>query len=129
MYVIHLCLLTLTAYFKANEQRCERNLSFDNVSLDSIADGYLAALLDSPIVYQLGETTVVRLSGNLVMKGGGNLLPYGAEVLIALKTCIRAPHVHRSFQVTDSTEYSGIAGYIVINYISGQSLDNYWDNL
>ena len=92
-------LLTLTAYFKANEQRCERNLSFDKFGLDSIADGYLAALLDSPIVYQLGETTVVQLSGNLVMIGGGNLLPYGAEVLklVALKTCIRAPQVHRSF--------------------------------
>lgn len=73
----------------------------------------------------------MRLSKNLVLKGGGNVLPCEAEVLrlINSKSSIRVPRVHRSFQLDDETQYFGTAGYIVMDYIDGQPLDTFWNDL
>jgi hypothetical protein len=74
---------------------------------------------------------VVRLSKDLVLKDGGNVLPCEAKVLriVASKPRIRAPRVHRSFQVADDTKYFGTKGYIVMDYINGQPLDSCWEGL
>ncbi|QKX60702.1 uncharacterized protein TRUGW13939_07848 [Talaromyces rugulosus] len=105
----------------------------DNVDLDFVTNESLVALLDSaPIIYQLGGTTVVRLSKELAMKGGGSVLPCEAETLklIESSNCsIRAPRVRRSFQLPDETQYFGTMGYIVMDYIRGQSLDKLWEEL
>ncbi|KOS41882.1 hypothetical protein ACN38_g7273 [Penicillium nordicum] len=65
------------------------------------------------------------------MKGGGGVLSCEAKTLnfIASKTGIRAPRVHRAFQVEDETQYSGTKGYIVMDFIAGQPLDKCWTNL
>lgn len=73
------------------------------------------------MLHKLGATKVVRLSRHLVMKGGGSVLPCEAETLnfVASKTGIRAPRVHRAFQVEDETQYFGTKGYIVMDFIAG----------
>jgi len=53
------------------------------------------------------------------MKGGGSVLPCEAEMLnlVASKTNIRTPRVHRSFQIQDETQYFGTRGYMVMDFI------------
>jgi aminoglycoside phosphotransferase (APT) family kinase protein len=48
--------------------------------------------------------------------------------LVASRTSIRAPRVHRSFQVKDDAQYFGTSGYIVMDFIQGLPLDECWDN-
>ncbi|KAH1334629.1 hypothetical protein KXW91_004900 [Aspergillus fumigatus] len=113
---------------KASDRACP----LDDKELDSLSDESLADLLNSaPILYGLGQTTVVRLSQNLVLKGVGNGLPCEAKVLqlVASRSNIRAPRVHRPLQVTDDTKYFGTMGYIVMDYIDGEPLDGCWGDL
>lgn len=65
------------------------------------------------------------------MKGGGSVMTSEAEMLrlIASKTTIRVPRVYRSFQIPDDTQYFGTSGYIVMDFIPGQPLDEIWNNL
>ncbi|OQD70488.1 hypothetical protein PENDEC_c023G02483 [Penicillium decumbens] len=65
------------------------------------------------------------------MKGGGSVLPCEAEMLnlVASKTNIRTPRVRRSFQIQDETQYFGTRGYMVMDFIQGQPLDECWSNL
>ncbi|KAK4867221.1 hypothetical protein LT330_000731 [Penicillium expansum] len=110
----------------------EGGFPLDGKDLDSVTDETLVALLESaPVLHHLGATKVVRLSRHLVMKGGGSVLPCEAKTLnlVASKTGIRAPRVHRSFQVEDETQYFGTKGYIVMDFISGQPLDECWTDL
>lgn len=73
----------------------------------------------------------MRLSENLIMKGGGSVMASEAEMLrlIASRATIRAPRVYRSFQVKDDTQYFGTSGYIVMDFIPGQPLDECWNAL
>lgn len=73
----------------------------------------------------------MRLSETLIMKGGGSVMASEAEMLrlIASRTTIRAPRVYRSFQVKDDTQYFGTSGYIVMDFIPGQPLDESWNSL
>jgi aminoglycoside phosphotransferase (APT) family kinase protein len=67
-----------------------------------------------------------------VLKAGGSVLLCEAEALrlIALKApSLRVPRVHRSFQVEDPSTYFGTRGYIVMDYINGQQIDECWDSL
>ncbi|OQE08521.1 hypothetical protein PENVUL_c009G01285 [Penicillium vulpinum] len=110
----------------------EGDFPLDGKDLDSVTDEALIALLESaPALHDLGSTKVVRLSRHLVMKGGGSVLPCEAEMLnfVASKTGIRVPRVHRSFQVEDRTQYFRTRGYIVMDFIAGKPLDNYWPDL
>jgi hypothetical protein len=65
------------------------------------------------------------------MKGGGSVLAIEAEVLllIAPRTTIRPPRVYRAFQLKDDTQYFGTSGYIVMDFIPGQPLDECWNAL
>ncbi|CAG8058019.1 unnamed protein product [Penicillium nalgiovense] len=104
----------------------------DGKDVNSVTDEDLATLLTAaPILHQLGGTTVVRLSETLIMKGGGSVMASEAEMLrlIASRTTIRAPRVYRSFQVKDDTQYFGTTGYIVMDFIPGQPLDECWNGL
>ncbi|CAI7585941.1 unnamed protein product [Penicillium palitans] len=110
----------------------EGDFPLDGRDLDSVTDETLATLHESaPVLHKLGATKVVRLSQHLVMKGGGSVLPCEAETLnfVASKTGIRAPRVHRAFQVEDEAQYFGTKGYIVMDFIAGQPLDKCWTNL
>lgn len=73
----------------------------------------------------------MRLSETLIMKGGGSVMASEAEMLrlITSRTAIRAPRVYRSFQVKDDTQYFGSFGYIVMDFIPGQPLDECWNGL
>ena len=73
----------------------------------------------------------MRLSKKLIMKGGGSVLASEAKMLnlINSRASIRVPQVHRSFQVEDDTKYFGTSGYIVMDFIQGQPLDECWDSL
>ncbi|KAJ5196736.1 Aminoglycoside phosphotransferase [Penicillium cf. viridicatum] len=100
--------------------------------LNSVTDEALAALLTSAlIIHKLGGITVVRLSEKLIMKGGGSVLVSEAKMLnlVGSRASIRVPQVHRSFQVEDDTQYFGTSGYIVMDFIQGQPLDQCWDSL
>lgn len=110
----------------------EGDFPLDGKDLDSVTDETLVTLLEStPVLHDLGDTKVVRLSQHLVMKGGGSVLPCEAKMLnlIASKTGIRAPRVHRSFQVEDKTQYFATKGYLVMDFIAGQPLDECWNGL
>ncbi|KAL4755813.1 kinase-like protein, partial [Aspergillus foveolatus] len=123
---------TLRPFVDPASRAVNRTFPLDGVDLLSLPDESLATLLDSaPALYDFGQTTVVRLSKDLVMKGGGNVLPCEAEALriVASKPGIRAPRVHRSFQLTDDSKYFGTMGYIVMDYIHGQPLDTCWEDL
>ena len=65
------------------------------------------------------------------MKGGGSVLASEAEMLrlVASRTSIRVPQVHRSFEAKDDTQYFGTSGYIVMDFIQGRPLDECWNNL
>lgn len=67
----------------------------------------------------------MRLSKTLVMNGGGRVMTSEAEMLrlIASRATIRAPRVYLAFQVKDDTQYFGTSGYIVMDFIPGQPLD------
>ncbi|KAJ5615021.1 Aminoglycoside phosphotransferase [Penicillium hordei] len=118
----------------AHPQSRDPNTSFplDGKDVNSVTDEALATLLTSaPILHQLGGTTVVRLSETLIMKGGGSVMTSEAEMLrlIASRTTIRAPRVYRSFQVKDDTQYFGTSGYIVMDFIPGQPLNECWNGI
>ncbi|KAL5363414.1 hypothetical protein BJX96DRAFT_167463 [Aspergillus floccosus] len=116
----------------SRDRKYNPELPRNNKELDSLSDDSLADLLKSALIlYDLGQTTVVRLSKNLVLKGGGNVLPCEAKVLqlVASRSNIRVPRVHRSLQFTDDTEYFGTMGYIVMDYIDGEPLDGCWGGL
>ncbi|RJE21393.1 Phosphotransferase enzyme family [Aspergillus sclerotialis] len=105
----------------------DRAFPLDAKDLDSVSDESPVDFLKSaPILYDLGKTTVVRLSKDLVLKGGGNVLPCEAKVLelVASKSNIRATRVHRSLHFMDNTKYFGSMGYIVMDYIDSEPLDS-----
>ncbi|KAJ5150472.1 Aminoglycoside phosphotransferase [Penicillium coprophilum] len=120
------------SHLQPHSRDLEGDFPLDGKDLDSVTDETLVTLLESaPSLHTLGGTKVVRLSRNLVMKGGGTVLPCEAETLkfVASKTSIRVPRVYRTFQVEDETQYFGTKGYIVMDFIPGQPLDKCWADL
>ncbi|KAL2823034.1 hypothetical protein BJX63DRAFT_438959 [Aspergillus granulosus] len=110
----------------------DRAFPLDDMDLDSVSDESIVNLLKSaPILHKLGQTRVVRLSKDLVLKGGGEVLPCEGKVLqlVASRSNIRAPRVHRTLQFVDETKYFGTMGYVVMDYIDGQPLDGCWRDL
>lgn len=117
---------------KAQSQDPNGTFPPDGVNLDNVTNETLEGLLGTaPLLHGLGGTRVVRLSKDLVLKGGGSILPCEAEVrnFIASKPGICAPRVHRSFQIDDDTQYFGTRGYIVMDFIYGRVLDKCWSGL
>ncbi|GFF64191.1 hypothetical protein IFM61392_07997 [Aspergillus lentulus] len=115
---------TLRPYTDPASRAVDRAFPLHRAGLNSLSDESLATHLNSAaVLYDLGQTTVVRLSKDLGLKGGGNVLPCEAEVLriVASKPGIRAPRVHRSFQVADDKRHSGTMDYIVMDYINIRS--------
>ncbi|KAJ5931214.1 Aminoglycoside phosphotransferase [Penicillium verrucosum] len=91
----------MSPFSEPHSRDLEGDFPLDGKDLDSITDETLATLLDSaPMLHHLGSTRF-----HLVMKGGGGVLSCEAKTLnfIASKTGIRAPRVHRAFQVEDET--------------------------
>ncbi|RAK79511.1 uncharacterized protein BO72DRAFT_446325 [Aspergillus fijiensis CBS 313.89] len=122
----------LCPYVDPASHAADGKFPLDDVDLHSISDESPAEVLyTAPALHDLGQITVARLSKSLALKGGGNVLPSEAATLrmIASKTGIRAPRVHRSFQVQDDTKYFGTMGYIVMDYIDGRPLDTCWEDL
>jgi hypothetical protein len=68
--------------------------------------------------------------GNLVMKAGGNVLSCNADVLgrLTQKLVLKLLGLP-DFEVTNPTKYVYTMGYMVIEYICAQPLDDCWKNL
>ncbi|GLA47077.1 hypothetical protein AnigIFM63604_000941 [Aspergillus niger] len=121
-----------TPFIDPASRDANNTFPFDGIDFETLSEESLAAVLFSvPALYDLGQTTVVRLSQKLAMKGGGNVLSSEAAVLqlITSKTDIRVPRVHRAWQVEDDTKYFGTMGYLIMDYIDGRPLDSCWDEL
>ncbi|RDW68974.1 uncharacterized protein DSM5745_08734 [Aspergillus mulundensis] len=121
----------MSPYTDPASRAADGTFPLDQTDVHTLSNESLAGLLySSPALYDLGQTTVVRLSKTLAMKGGGNVLPSEAAVMhVAAEAGIRTPRVHRSWQVDDDTKYFGTMGYIVMDYIDGQPLDSCWEGL
>jgi aminoglycoside phosphotransferase (APT) family kinase protein len=104
----------------------------DDVDIETVSNDALISLVDTaPLLYKIGGTTVVRLSKTLALKCGGSVLASEAKkfTLVLSKTDVRAPRVHRSFQVDDSSMYFGTMAYIVMDYIDGPNVGDLWQHL
>jgi hypothetical protein len=58
-------------------------------------------------------------------------LPLEAENMrfVAQYTSVRIPKVHRSFNIASGLGYFRTTGYIVMDYVEGDCLPNYWNDL
>jgi hypothetical protein len=66
------------------------------------------------------------------MKFGPTVLSSEGETMIHVATNfpgVRLPQVCRCFSIDDPSSYSGVEGYIVMDYTEGPSLDTCWDEL
>ncbi|KAL3459362.1 kinase-like domain-containing protein [Aspergillus heterothallicus] len=120
-----------TPFTDPASRAADSKFPLDGVEIQHLSnDSFAALLFSAPSLYDLGQTTVARLSKGLAMKKGGNVLPSEAAILkLIADSGIRAPRVHRSWQVEDETKYFGTMGYIVMDYIDGRPLDSCWDSL
>ncbi|KAL6232679.1 hypothetical protein BDW75DRAFT_247027 [Aspergillus navahoensis] len=85
---------TLRPFTDPASRSSDRAFPLDNKHINCVSDEAIIDLLKSALIlHDLGQTTVVRLSKNLILKGGGNVLPCEADVLqlVASKSNIRAP--------------------------------------
>jgi tRNA A-37 threonylcarbamoyl transferase component Bud32 len=86
----------------------------------------------APALHSLGRTKVVRLSKTLVLKFGTTVLASEGETMRYVATKfpgVRLPQVYRCFNIDHPDSYSGVEGYIFMDYIEGPSLDTCWDEL
>lgn len=86
----------------------------------------------APVLHSLGGVEVVRLSHNLVLKSGTDVLASEGETMRYVMTTfpeVRLPRVYRYFNVDFPISYFGVKGYIVMDYVDGLSLDSCWDQL
>ena len=94
------------------------------MSNDQLADFYHTA----PVIFRCGAG-VVRLSKTLVLKAGLTVSEAEAEnmTFAATRVGIRVPRVYRTFKrnITDTK----IRGYIVMDYIPGQTVEECWGSL
>ncbi|KAF2759358.1 kinase-like protein [Pseudovirgaria hyperparasitica] len=84
----------------------------------------------APTIHALDRNRVSRITRGLVIKSHTYTLPseVNAMELVAEKTSIRVPKVHRSFFVQSYGLFQSL-GYIVMDYIDGLSLDKCWETL
>ena len=83
------------------------------------------------VIFRLNQDSVVRLSKSLALKGGTGILPSEAKVMehVVANTNVLCPRVHRVFQASDPESLYETRGYIVMDYIAGESLDRCWNRL
>jgi aminoglycoside phosphotransferase (APT) family kinase protein len=112
----------------------DEHLSFplDEVDLSSVSDKQLAHLLTTaPTLYDYGNK-IVRLSKSVVLKAGVHLEPSEAENmrLAAELLHLPVPRVHRAFRrdICESDDVNA-GHFIVMDYISGQTVEECWDSL
>ena len=103
----------------------------EGCDIATVSEETLISLVDTaPVLHRFAGTKIVRLSRNLVLKAGADVLPsetynmrYVAEV-----TSIRLPRIHRAFNIPGEG-YHLTTGYIVMDYIEGQCLADIWNVL
>ncbi|KAF2797331.1 kinase-like protein [Melanomma pulvis-pyrius CBS 109.77] len=91
----------------------------------------ISAAETAPTLHDLQNNRVSRITRDLVIKSHSYTLPSEANAmkLVAEKTSIRIPKVHRSFFVSQTHGLYKSRGYIVMDYIDGLSLDKCWEIL
>jgi hypothetical protein len=98
------------------------------VDLSSVSDKDTA-----PKLHEYGGVTIVRLSKSIIAKGGRGVTPSESQTMIFAAESLHAPvpKVHRTF-IANVPGISGglVEGYfIVMDYISGPTIEECWDSL
>ncbi|KAL9066319.1 MAG: hypothetical protein Q9157_007185 [Trypethelium eluteriae] len=104
----------------------------DGIDLDTVSDEQLISISRiSPVLYRFWSTTIVRLSVNLILKFGVGMQMSEIEAMkCALsRTTVPTPKLHRYFFAQSETSASSQCGYIVMDYIEGNTLADIWDTL
>ncbi|KAK6079037.1 C6 zinc finger domain protein [Seiridium cupressi] len=110
-----------------------KNILKGQVNLDSLSNEDLVLLYStSPAIYEFGDNRVVRISDDLVLKGGSCVTPGEPETqLFAASIGLPVPTVHRVFSRPreDALIPDEQGWYIVMDFVPGQPLEKAWDQL
>ncbi|KAJ9155196.1 Protein kinase-like domain protein [Pleurostoma richardsiae] len=112
------------------------NFSFplDESDLSSVSDEKLLEIfLTAPRLHHYGAVRIVRISKTLVIKGGGGVtLAEARNMIFAAETLhLQVPKVHRAFgaSIPDSWGDPVQSHFIVMDYVSGPTVEDCWDSL
>lgn len=125
---------SLSKFLMSSQPRSKdntRKFPLDGIDLKSVSNADLIQLVNTaPLLYQIGESKVLRISRNLVLKCSPNVQSGEVKALELLeaKTRISVSHIHRSFFINDSSHF-GTTGYIVMDYVDGLDLGYNWKTL
>ncbi|KAI1876815.1 uncharacterized protein JN550_000887 [Neoarthrinium moseri] len=120
----------------SSSQPLENALTYlpDELKLDDLSDEQLETLFDAcPVFYEIGGNKLVRISKNLIIKGGHFMSKGQAETQkFASSAGLPVPAVHRYFarprfdlDWPDRTE----SWFMVMDFIEGQNLHKLWPSM
>lgn len=104
----------------------------DGIDLATVSDKQLISLSKiSPVIYRLWSTNVVRLSINLVLKFGDAIQMQEIEAMkcVLSRTKVPTPKLHRYFFTRPESSDFCQCGYIVMDYVEGNTLFDIWDTI
>jgi serine/threonine protein kinase len=103
----------------------------NGIDLASISDEQLILMgQTAPVIYSLWSTRIVRLSVNLILKFGKAIQMQEIEAMkcVLSKTTVLTPKLHRYF-FTQSESTFDRCGYIVMDYVEGDTLFDIWNTI
>ena len=104
----------------------------DEQDINVISDeALISAFNTGSVIYHEGGNKIVRISQNLVIKGGFSVLPSeAANMRFATQTLnLPVPKVRRVFNIKASEDIWGTTCYIMMDYVKGTSVDKCWSEL
>ncbi|KAI5289141.1 hypothetical protein KEM54_004325 [Ascosphaera aggregata] len=118
-----------------NSKKIQKKQKFpfkDDIDLSTISDVDLVRLATerlAPTLSWTEEKHVMRISQKLVLKYGKGVLESEAKMLQLIerkKLDIKYPRIHRASTLDEDKSHWGTCGYIVMDYIEGERLDDNW---
>ena len=103
----------------------------DGYDLKSVSDEALITLFHTaPVIHQLGSIRIVRISKDLVIKGGEDIRASEAATMdyASAMTDVLLPKVHRVVH-RDPDKIWGETCLIVMDFIQGSTLHDCWETL
>lgn len=102
-----------------------------DVDINTISDFDLVRIAyekSAPTLSWTEDKHVVRVSRNHVLKYGKGVLESEAKALkiASVEYGLNCPKVHRAFSLDEERSHFGTCGYILMDYISGESLNDNW---
>ncbi|KAK1988655.1 kinase-like domain-containing protein [Colletotrichum cereale] len=105
----------------------------DGTKLASVSNEELGRLLDTaPVLYQAGSNKIVRISKDLILKGGGTVSQGEAETQrFAATHGIQVPTVHRVFSLIGVYQNwpEEVTWFVVMEFMPGTLLETAWPDL